>query len=93
MIYLNICRSCSKFSGLKIASNWSVLPSDTIRSFSSPVCDGPVCRSDLYWFPQAVRLESGWSERVRYMVVVYTSGHQDTEENIVLGMDFTDKDR
>lgn len=43
--------------------------------------------------PQAVRLESGWSERVRYMVVIYTSGHQDTEENIVLGMDFTDKDR
>lgn len=42
---------------------------------------------------QAVRLESGWSERVRYMVVIYTSGHQDTEENIVLGMDFTDKDR
>uniref|UniRef100_UPI0037E81E75 protein phosphatase Slingshot homolog 1 n=1 Tax=Semicossyphus pulcher TaxID=241346 RepID=UPI0037E81E75 len=40
----------------------------------------------------AVRLESGWSERVRYMVVIYTSGHQDTEENIVLGMDFTDKD-
>ncbi|KAK7895283.1 hypothetical protein WMY93_020608 [Mugilogobius chulae] len=40
----------------------------------------------------AVRLESGWSERVRYMVVVYTSGHQDTEENIVLGMDFADKD-
>nr|XP_057907196.1 protein phosphatase Slingshot homolog 1 isoform X1 [Doryrhamphus excisus] len=41
----------------------------------------------------AVRLESGWSERVRYMVVIYTNGHQDTEENIVLGMDFTDKDR
>ncbi|KAL0965641.1 hypothetical protein UPYG_G00283860 [Umbra pygmaea] len=40
----------------------------------------------------AVRLESGWSERVRYMVVVYTSGRQDTEENILLGMDFTDKD-
>lgn len=40
----------------------------------------------------AVRLESGWSERVRYMVVIYTSGHQDTEENIVLGMDFADKD-
>ncbi|XP_058473890.1 protein phosphatase Slingshot homolog 1 isoform X1 [Solea solea] len=40
----------------------------------------------------AVRLESGWSDRVRYMVVIYTSGHQDTEENIVLGMDFTDKD-
>lgn len=27
------------------------------------------------------------------MVVVYTSGRQDTEENILLGMDFTDKDR
>uniref|UniRef100_A0A8C4I645 Protein phosphatase Slingshot homolog 1 n=1 Tax=Dicentrarchus labrax TaxID=13489 RepID=A0A8C4I645_DICLA len=40
----------------------------------------------------AVRLESGWSERVRYMIVIYTNGHQDTEENIVLGMDFTDKD-
>ncbi|XP_072311561.1 protein phosphatase Slingshot homolog 1 [Eucyclogobius newberryi] len=40
----------------------------------------------------AVRLESGWSERVRYMVVIYTNGHQDTEENIVLGMDFADKD-
>lgn len=43
--------------------------------------------------PQAVRLESGWSDRVRYMVVIYTNGHQDTEENIVVGMDFTDKDR
>ncbi|KAL2100507.1 hypothetical protein ACEWY4_004901 [Coilia grayii] len=40
----------------------------------------------------AVRLESVWSDRVRYMVVVYTSGRQDTEENILLGMDFTNKD-
>ncbi|KAM6964959.1 protein phosphatase Slingshot homolog 1 [Aplochiton taeniatus] len=40
----------------------------------------------------AVRLESSWSDRVRYMVVVYTSGRQDTEENILLGMDFTNKD-
>uniref|UniRef100_A0A3Q3AZC9 Protein phosphatase Slingshot homolog 1 n=1 Tax=Kryptolebias marmoratus TaxID=37003 RepID=A0A3Q3AZC9_KRYMA len=40
----------------------------------------------------AVRLESGWSDRVRYMVVVYTSGRQDTEENILLGIDFTNKD-
>lgn len=47
----------------------------------------------LLFVPQAVRLESGWSDRVRYMVVIYTNGHQDTEENIVLGMDFTDKDR
>lgn len=42
---------------------------------------------------QAVRLESAWSDRVRYMVVVYTSGRQDTEENILLGMDFNNKDR
>ena len=27
------------------------------------------------------------------MVVVYTNGRQDTEENLLLGMDFTDKDR
>ncbi|KAL4636131.1 hypothetical protein GN956_G13261 [Arapaima gigas] len=40
----------------------------------------------------AVRLESAWTDRVRYMVVVYTSGRQDTEENILLGMDFTNKD-
>ncbi|XP_039627758.1 protein phosphatase Slingshot homolog 1 isoform X1 [Polypterus senegalus] len=41
----------------------------------------------------AVRLESAWSDRVRYMVVVYTNGRQDTEENILLGMDFTSKER
>ncbi|XP_051923723.1 protein phosphatase Slingshot homolog 1 isoform X1 [Hippocampus zosterae] len=40
----------------------------------------------------AVRLESAWLDRVRYMVVVYTSGRQDTEENILLGIDFTNKD-
>uniref|UniRef100_A0A673CIQ0 Protein phosphatase Slingshot homolog 1 n=1 Tax=Sphaeramia orbicularis TaxID=375764 RepID=A0A673CIQ0_9TELE len=40
----------------------------------------------------AVRLESAWSDRVRYMVVVYTSGRQDSEENILLGIDFTNKD-
>uniref|UniRef100_A0A8C1D6T1 Protein phosphatase Slingshot homolog 1 n=2 Tax=Cyprinus carpio TaxID=7962 RepID=A0A8C1D6T1_CYPCA len=40
----------------------------------------------------AVRLESTWSDRVRYMVVVYTNGRQDTEENILLGMDFSNKD-
>uniref|UniRef100_A0A3Q3DAW8 Protein phosphatase Slingshot homolog 1 n=1 Tax=Hippocampus comes TaxID=109280 RepID=A0A3Q3DAW8_HIPCM len=41
----------------------------------------------------AVRLESAWLDRVRYMVVVYTSGRQDTEENILLGIDFTNKDK
>nr|XP_033812799.1 protein phosphatase Slingshot homolog 1 isoform X2 [Geotrypetes seraphini] len=40
----------------------------------------------------AVRLESAWSDRVRYMVVVYCSGRQDTEENILLGVDFSSKE-
>ncbi|XP_072003740.1 protein phosphatase Slingshot homolog 1 isoform X2 [Engystomops pustulosus] len=40
----------------------------------------------------AVRLESSWSDRVRYMVVVYSSGRQDTEENVLLGVDFTSKE-
>ncbi|NWI67386.1 SSH1 phosphatase, partial [Todus mexicanus] len=41
----------------------------------------------------AVRLESVWTDRVRYMVVVYSSGRQDTEENILLGVDFSSKER
>ncbi|XP_061458420.1 protein phosphatase Slingshot homolog 1 isoform X2 [Rhineura floridana] len=40
----------------------------------------------------AVRLESAWTDRVRYMVVVYSSGRQDTEENILLGVDFLSKE-
>ncbi|XP_042297892.1 protein phosphatase Slingshot homolog 1 isoform X2 [Sceloporus undulatus] len=40
----------------------------------------------------AVRLESAWTDRVRYMVVVYSSGRQDTEENILLGVDFCSKE-
>ncbi|KAM6051655.1 protein phosphatase Slingshot homolog 1 isoform 2-T2 [Theristicus caerulescens] len=40
----------------------------------------------------AVRLESVWTDRVRYMVVVYSSGRQDTEENILLGVDFSSKE-
>ncbi|ELW63818.1 Protein phosphatase Slingshot like protein 1 [Tupaia chinensis] len=40
----------------------------------------------------AVRLESAWTDRVRYMVVVYSSGRQDTEENILLGVDFSNKE-
>ncbi|XP_051017653.1 LOW QUALITY PROTEIN: protein phosphatase Slingshot homolog 1 [Acomys russatus] len=40
----------------------------------------------------AVRLESVWTDRVRYMVVVYTSGRQDTEENILLGVDFSSEE-
>ncbi|XP_060800069.1 protein phosphatase Slingshot homolog 2 isoform X3 [Neoarius graeffei] len=41
----------------------------------------------------AVRLESAYSQCTRYMVVVSTSGRQDTEESVVLGMDFTSSDR
>ncbi|XP_072528768.1 protein phosphatase Slingshot homolog 1 [Salminus brasiliensis] len=37
----------------------------------------------------AVQVESGCSDHPRYMVFVYTNGNQDTEENILLGMDFT----
>uniref|UniRef100_A0ABM5F1M0 protein-serine/threonine phosphatase n=1 Tax=Pogona vitticeps TaxID=103695 RepID=A0ABM5F1M0_9SAUR len=40
----------------------------------------------------AVRLESAWADRVRYMVVVYSNGRQDTEENILLGVDFSSKE-
>ncbi|XP_038618616.1 LOW QUALITY PROTEIN: protein phosphatase Slingshot homolog 1 [Tachyglossus aculeatus] len=40
----------------------------------------------------AVRLESAWADRVRYMVVVYSSGRQDTEENVLLGVDFSSKE-
>ncbi|XP_071994450.1 protein phosphatase Slingshot homolog 2 isoform X2 [Engystomops pustulosus] len=36
----------------------------------------------------AVKLESTYQNRTRYMVVVSTNGRQDTEESIVLGMDF-----
>ncbi|KAL6047544.1 hypothetical protein STEG23_007655, partial [Scotinomys teguina] len=40
----------------------------------------------------AVRLESTYQNRTRYMVVVSTNGRQDTEESIVLGMDFSSND-
>ncbi|KAM4566718.1 uncharacterized protein ssh2a isoform 2-T2 [Odontesthes bonariensis] len=40
----------------------------------------------------AVRLESAYSQVTRYLVVVSTNGRQDTEESIVLGMDFVSSD-
>ncbi|XP_043114365.1 protein phosphatase Slingshot homolog 2 isoform X2 [Puntigrus tetrazona] len=40
----------------------------------------------------AVRLESAYSLRTRYMVIVSTNGRQDTEESVVLGMDFGNSD-
>lgn len=47
----------------------------------------------IYFIFQAVRLESTYQNRTRYMVVVSTNGRQDTEESIVLGMDFSSNDR
>ncbi|KAL1260896.1 hypothetical protein QQF64_008723 [Cirrhinus molitorella] len=40
----------------------------------------------------AVRLESAYALRTRYMVIVSTNGRQDTEESVVLGMDFSQSD-
>ncbi|XP_041749347.2 uncharacterized protein LOC121579111 [Coregonus clupeaformis] len=40
----------------------------------------------------AVRLESTLYQGTRYMVVVSTNGRQDTEESLVLGMDFSPTD-
>ncbi|XP_034540238.1 protein phosphatase Slingshot homolog 2b isoform X2 [Notolabrus celidotus] len=40
----------------------------------------------------AVRLESVHAQITRYMVVVSTNGRQDTEESVVLGMDFSPVD-
>ncbi|XP_030633990.1 protein phosphatase Slingshot homolog 2 [Chanos chanos] len=40
----------------------------------------------------AVRLESAYPQCTRYMVIVSTNGRQDTEESIVLGMDFSSSD-
>ncbi|XP_029923253.1 protein phosphatase Slingshot homolog 2 isoform X2 [Myripristis murdjan] len=40
----------------------------------------------------AVRLESAYAQCTRYMVVVSTNGRQDTEESIVLGIDFSSSD-
>lgn len=40
----------------------------------------------------AVRLESSNAQFTRYMVVVSTNGRQDTEESVVLGMDFSPVD-
>lgn len=51
--------------------------------------------SPVFFFSllQAVRLESIHAQVTRYMVVVSTNGRQDTEESVVLGMDFSPLDR
>lgn len=45
-----------------------------------------------FFLLQAVRLESIHPQITRYMVVVSTNGRQDTEESVVLGMDFSPRD-
>lgn len=50
-------------------------------------------RHQLFFLFQAVRLESAHTPITRYMVVVSTNGRQDTEESVVLGMDFSPVDR
>lgn len=47
----------------------------------------------MFLLLQAVRLESAHAQVTRYMVVVSTNGRQDTEESVVLGMDFSPVDR
>lgn len=60
----------------------------------SPVSISPLCPPLLaVFFSQAVCLESAYPHVTRYMVVVSTNGRQDTEESIVLGMDFSSSDR
>lgn len=46
----------------------------------------------FFFLFQAVRLESIHGQITRYMVVVSTNGRQDTEESVVLGMDFSPRD-
>lgn len=53
----------------------------------------PPSFTPFYLLLQAVRLESAYPQVTRYMVVVSTNGRQDTEESIVLGMDFVSSDR
>ncbi|XP_066268797.1 protein phosphatase Slingshot homolog 2-like isoform X2 [Branchiostoma lanceolatum] len=39
----------------------------------------------------AVKLESGYADRIRYMAIVSCYGREDTEESIILGIDFQDR--
>lgn len=56
-------------------------------------CPSTVKTSTVFFLLQAVRLESAHPQITRYMVVVSTNGRQDTEESVVLGMDFSPVDR
>lgn len=57
------------------------------------VSNRPQRRQPCFLRLQAVRLESAHTQITRYMVVVSTNGRQDTEESVVLGMDFHPVDR
>lgn len=41
---------------------------------------------------QAVRLESWVEDHRRYLVIISTTGRQDTEESIIVGCDFETRD-
>lgn len=72
---------------------------DAVRKLALPLFSllvplfPPFFMSSPYLVFQAVRLESAYPQVTRYMVVVSTNGRQDTEESIVLGMDFVSSDR
>lgn len=92
------CRPCSLCFGQKITSDWWIPQTHTYLQmlpviFRSPAL-GDMGVFMLYCIPeQAVRLEGVSAQCTRYMVVVNTNGRQDTEESVVLGMDFNPSDR
>lgn len=74
-------------------------PEDTIRLVTTIIQSPDLInqttdiRMLILSLSQAVRLESAYTLRTRYMVIVSTNGRQDTEESVVLGMDFSNSDR
>lgn len=66
---------------------------DTRTKFNHMGCRTVVKMLYVFLLHQAVRLESAHAQVTRYMVVVSTNGRQDTEESVVLGMDFSPVDR
>lgn len=86
----SISKPCSLSSDQRTTSNWWV-HTKTHTQFRS--CQSTVKTSTVFFLLQAVRLESAHAQVTRYMVVVSTNGRQDTEESVVLGMDFSPVDR
>lgn len=86
----SIYKPCSRSSDRRTTSNWCVNTFTQILKSSIDFQDDQLCFILLI---QAVRLESANTQIIRYMVVVSTNGRQDTEESVVLGMDFSPVDR